>query len=208
MEQTHLRSQGDANRAVNRALVVRNWLFGWYIAEFEQNGTDRADYGKETLKQLSAELKSKLGRGFSVDNLESMRRFYTVFFGSNVISETASRILAIEKSETPSTKLATGGLRKLDAPIPPEGEAMQALSSELSGHFRLSWSHYVTLLTIDEANERQFYHWQLRDAGYSKNLHLSPPFESLQFVGVTSQPKEVHLQSRTVVQRIELVRWL
>ena len=167
LEQTHLQSQGDANRAVNRALVIRNWLFGWYIIEFEQNGTDRAEYGRETLKRLSAELKSKLGRGFSVDNLESARRFYTAFSSATLISETVSRKLAIEKSETPSRKLTTANPSQLNVPKMLEGETLQALSGELSARFLLSWSHYVTLLTIDDLDERQFYEIEASQNGWS-----------------------------------------
>ena len=73
---THDQTQRSAAQAIDRALVARNWLFGWYIVEYEQNGADRAKYGSQTLKRLSAALKTKIGRGFSVDALERMRRFY------------------------------------------------------------------------------------------------------------------------------------
>ncbi len=76
LEATHRESQAQANRSVNRAMVIRNWLFGWYIVEYEQRGEDRATYGKQTLKRLSETLKTSLGRGFSPDSLELMRRFY------------------------------------------------------------------------------------------------------------------------------------
>ncbi len=109
LENTHRESQTKANRSVNRAMVIRNWLFGWYIVEFEQHGEDRAAYGKETLKRLSERLKNSLGRGFSPDNLGSMRRFYQAYTGGAWISETASRKLDIEKSETVSRKLTKRG---------------------------------------------------------------------------------------------------
>ena len=51
---THEETRRSAARAVDRSLVVRNWLFGWYIVEFEQSGADRAEYGRQTLKKLSA----------------------------------------------------------------------------------------------------------------------------------------------------------
>ena len=74
--QTHEETQQSAARAVDHSLVVRNWLFGWYIVEYEQSGTDRAEYGARTLGNLSAALKSKIGRGFSIRSLEQIRRFY------------------------------------------------------------------------------------------------------------------------------------
>jgi hypothetical protein len=61
---------------VDRSLVVRNWLFGWYIVEYEQRGSDRAEYGAQTLKELSTALKARIGRGLSLRSLEQFRRFY------------------------------------------------------------------------------------------------------------------------------------
>ena len=48
----------------------------WIIVEHEQESKDRADYGKQTLKQLSKELTKEFGKGFSVSNLYNMRLFY------------------------------------------------------------------------------------------------------------------------------------
>ncbi|MCA9139990.1 MAG: hypothetical protein KDB00_24625 [Planctomycetales bacterium] len=125
-------------------MVIRNWQFGWYIVEFEQNGTDRATYGKETLERLSSELKLRIGRGFSVDNLQLMRRFYTGFSGVLEISETPSRSLP-GIYETLSTELAIEGIA---ASSSPERPRLTAMVDALADRFSLSWSHYVTLLTI------------------------------------------------------------
>jgi hypothetical protein len=59
------------------------------IIEEEQKGKKRAEYGKNLLKDLSIKLTNDFGRGFSVDNLENMRKFYTTYSKS----ETASRIV-------------------------------------------------------------------------------------------------------------------
>lgn len=47
--------------------------------EEEQNGEQRAEYGKAILKELSRRLTERLGKGFSVENLKLMRRFYVVY---------------------------------------------------------------------------------------------------------------------------------
>ena len=41
----HLQLQDSAAKAVNKLLTIRNWLIGYYIVEYEQNGEDRAQYG-------------------------------------------------------------------------------------------------------------------------------------------------------------------
>ncbi len=94
---THREMVTSAARAVDTRLVVRNFLIGHYIVHYEQDGSDRAEYGKQTLKLLSQSLNAVAGRGFSVDNLELMRRSYPHFSGEilcSPISETPSRISA------------------------------------------------------------------------------------------------------------------
>ena len=44
--QTHYQLQLNAKKVVNINLTIRNWLVGYYIVEFEQNGEDRATYGE------------------------------------------------------------------------------------------------------------------------------------------------------------------
>jgi hypothetical protein len=76
-QETHRELQKRAVRSVDIALVIRNWLFGWYIVEFEQGGTDRAElYGKRLIERIAEERTARLGRGFSKRSLEQYRRFY------------------------------------------------------------------------------------------------------------------------------------
>jgi predicted nuclease of restriction endonuclease-like (RecB) superfamily len=164
---THREMVTSAARAVDTRLVARNFLIGHYIVHYEQDGSDRAEYGKQTLKLLSQSLKAAAGRGFSVDNLELMRRFYQHFCGEVLpypISETPSRISSpglTAKSETPSRISAES---RTSGFIPPE------LILELPHRFTLSWSHYVELLTVSDVAERRFYEieaaanqWSLRE---------------------------------------------
>ena len=69
----------QAVSAVNAAITQTYWQIGRRIVEFEQRGKLKAEYGSRLLKMLSNDLKQKYGKGFSVDNLERMRRFYTNF---------------------------------------------------------------------------------------------------------------------------------
>lgn len=78
-------------RNINTAMVMTYFEIGRMIVEHEQKGVKRAEYAKETLKSVSQKLTAEFGRGFSVDNLELMRRFYFVY----AKSETLSRILPI-----------------------------------------------------------------------------------------------------------------
>ena len=87
---------------VNSTMVRTYFEIGRLIVENEQQGETRAAYGNGLLKELSQRLTTRFGKGFSVDNLENMRRFYQTYGSS--ISETASRILQSGESSTRLTK--------------------------------------------------------------------------------------------------------
>ncbi|NWG26978.1 MAG: DUF1016 domain-containing protein, partial [Ignavibacteriaceae bacterium] len=84
-------------RAVNAILTATYWEIGRRIVEYEQSGSEKAEYGKQLLQNLSKDLRKTFGRGFSVDNLESMRLFY-IAYPSDKISETVSRKFKSNKS--------------------------------------------------------------------------------------------------------------
>lgn len=65
-----------AIQAVNNELLKANWDIGKYIVEYEQHGNEKADYGSALLTNLSKDLKSRFGKGFSKSNIYLMRQFY------------------------------------------------------------------------------------------------------------------------------------
>ncbi|MDA3800380.1 MAG: PDDEXK nuclease domain-containing protein [Kiritimatiellae bacterium] len=71
--------QSEAIAAVNSQMVGTYWRIGKYIVEFEQQGKERAEYGKGLLNRLSKDLKMQHGKGFSLSNVKRMRQFYLVF---------------------------------------------------------------------------------------------------------------------------------
>lgn len=68
-----------AFRAINVAMVQRNWRLGKRIAEETLNGEDRAEYGTQVIKALSKQLTSLYGSGFTKSNLYQFVQFYKLF---------------------------------------------------------------------------------------------------------------------------------
>jgi predicted nuclease of restriction endonuclease-like (RecB) superfamily len=120
-------------------MVARNWLLGWYIVEYEQNGADRAEYGSKLIERLAAKL---LIKGTSATNLRKFCQFYREF----PIQQTVS----VELEKPSATSLI-----------------WQTVSVELLQRFKLGWSHYVTLLSISDPKERQFYEIEAREGSWS-----------------------------------------
>jgi predicted nuclease of restriction endonuclease-like (RecB) superfamily len=77
IEQTHGSLQKKALTALNINLTLRNWIIGFYIVEFEQQGSDRAAYGKRLLSKMAERLKHI--RGLSHRNLKTFRAFYLCY---------------------------------------------------------------------------------------------------------------------------------
>ena len=72
---------------VNTAMVQTYFEIGRLIVEEEQHGNVRAEYGKETLKNLSIKLTANYGKGFSVTNLKQMRDFYLTYQIRQTVSD-------------------------------------------------------------------------------------------------------------------------
>lgn len=126
--------QDRVGRVADTALAARNWLFGWYIVEFEQNGQDRAAYGSGLLNRLS----EALGKGFSARSLRQFRAFY---LNRKAIRQTSSA----DSSTLPQLLAAS------------DPQIWQTVSAKLLHEFTLGWSQYVELLTIDSDDERRLY---------------------------------------------------
>ena len=176
-----LEARQSVVRGVNAALVWTNFEIGRRIVEHEQGGKARADYAEETLISLSQKLTAEFGRGYSVDNLELMRKFYFVYAKSETLSRKS------ESSTSPADKKSETLLR-----ISPMA-------------FQLSWSHYVFLMGIDDENERRFYeiesaqqNWSLRelrrqfDSSLYERLALSRDKKKVQDLNKRGQVVEKH----------------
>lgn len=136
-----------AARQVNALLVLTNFEIGRRIVLHEQGGEDRAEYGKRALKALSKTLTTELGRGFSFRNLALMRKFYLTYRNRDQIVQTPSAISPIpQTTRDPKLTEPTSGTQT---------------------PFALSWSHYVFLVTIDDASERSFYEVEATNEGWS-----------------------------------------
>lgn len=190
-EQTHISMQSHATRAVNSALVVRNWLYGWYISEYEKQSKDRSViYGKRLMEKLSKNLTAKLGKGFSRRTLDQFRQFYEEYpkIRQTVFAESLETLSTDQKIwQTLSAKSLTQQSPALAAQLP------------------LNWSHYLFLMGISNPDERKFYEieaanesWSLRElkrqfsASLYERLSLSKDKEGVKKLSEQGQLVEKH----------------
>ena len=151
--------QQRAAWSVDISLVTRNWLFGWYIVEFEQGGAERSElYGKSLINRLSSELKSFGLKGVSPTSLKQCRIFYLAYkkIGQALPDQSFDARIALLDIQLAQPVISFDAT--LNAP-----KMLRDLTATLAGSFSLGWTHYVALLTISNADERRFYEIEARE---------------------------------------------
>ncbi|MCF0218190.1 MAG: DUF1016 family protein [Muribaculaceae bacterium] len=135
-------AKNHVRSVVNLSMVYTNYEIGRMIVEDEQKGSLRAEYGKTVLKDLSKRLTEQFGRGYSVDSLQNMRRFYIVYSNSPQIEENGSPQIEIHQEATNQS------IEKYENDFRIFGS---------HHNFALGWCHYLFLMRIENADERRFY---------------------------------------------------
>lgn len=125
------RARNTAIREVNLVQLLTYYTLGKWIVEVQQGGSGRAKYGKRVLETLSDALNQAFGKGYSVSTLTNIRKFYEIY------KSRISPPLVTDFAEQNSQPLVT----KFENDVP----------------FRLSWTHYLILMRIQNEDERDFY---------------------------------------------------
>jgi hypothetical protein len=134
--------RAHASRAVNSSLTLCNWLIGLYIAEYEQQGSDRAQYGDTLIERLSDRL---IVAGVSRAEARELRRYRQFYLTYPQIRESLP-------PEFATTLLAqTGFTGNRESATPELGVTAGDVLS------RLSFSHIAELLACNDATKRAFY---------------------------------------------------
>ena len=143
---------------VNIAEVYTKYSIGQYIVEDEQQGEIRAQYGKQVLQNLSARLTVRFGDGWSYPNLRKIRQFYLIY--SNLIN-------GVDQIESKNDKQCLS-----NSDSAPDVALLPKQKVITEPVFTLSWSHYLILMRIENADARRFYEiestqqqWSVRQLG-------------------------------------------
>jgi predicted nuclease of restriction endonuclease-like (RecB) superfamily len=208
--------QGQVAVVANQALVLRNWLVGAYLVEFEQHGKERAKYGTRLLEKLAEDLKAKGLKGLGLSTLRDCRTFSILYpeirqpavgeFGGGLsflsIRQPVVGELANDEIGAPlMTQLALpASSRDSSAKHPPirrtlSPELPTPLKPELLA--RISWAKFIELIRIDDHWKRAFYENELLKANWSKR-QLARQIGSLLYerTGLSTNKKAVIERAR------------
>lgn len=188
VQTTHDAAQSSAVKAINRMQTMRNWLIGYYIVEFEQNGKDRAEYGTQLLKKLEERVDRK---GVNVTLLQMSRNFYKLYpqmvnlFVPNQKYSTTSNIS--ESSVQLKSNSSNNETNLICATVSHKFQTSPELMIS-----RLSFSHLREIMTLDDPLARYFYEqecikctWSVRELRrqISTNLYVR--------AGISANPEKL-----------------
>ena len=196
-------------RAVDSALVVRNWLFGWYLVEFENASASRADlYGKELINKLAKRLKEKGLRGVSPTNLRKFREFFQAY----PEIQRATSVTSLAGLGSPSFLQDSASTEKIQQTLSVESfqSMRQAAFTQIASSLPLGWSHYVELLTLEDPSERSFYEIEAASNQWSvRELQRQIASSLYQRLALSRDTNEIHrlaVEGQVVEKAADLIK--
>ncbi len=167
VEQVHNSAYSSTVKAINRFATIRNYIIGFYIVEYEQNGSDRAKYGDKLLMRLAERINK---RGINETLLTNCRKFYALYPQIREFLEGKSATASHQSKKIPTTSGESASI----SPTPSEELALNSstlahkseISPTLSDKFNtsvdklisnLTFSHIVEIMTVDDSLARFFY---------------------------------------------------
>jgi predicted nuclease of restriction endonuclease-like (RecB) superfamily len=196
-------------RAVDSALVVRNWLFGWYLVEFENASASRADlYGKELINKLAKRLKEKGLQGISPTNLRKFREFFQAYREI----QRATSVTSLAGLGSPSFLQDSASTEKIQQTLSVESfqSMRQAAFTQIASSLPLGWSHYVELLTLEDPSERSFYEIEAASNQWSvRELQRQIASSLYQRLALSRDTNEIHrlaVEGQVVEKAADLIK--
>jgi predicted nuclease of restriction endonuclease-like (RecB) superfamily len=161
IRQVNTHCEGVANRVVNATLVMRNWMIGLYLAEYELHGTDRAEYGENLLGAISSRLHSFNISGSGKRQLYQYLNFYRTY--PQIVRTLSAQLDAmlppsLERAE--SGEPTSGELSAFAKRVDHEKVRTLSALSDTPGEKLLSclsYSLFELLISLDDPLKRAFY---------------------------------------------------
>ena len=162
IENIHSYFKDYANKQVNYAYTLRNWLIGMYLFEIEQKGQERAEYGEKLYKNLAVKLKEKKIKGMSFTLLNTCKQFYITY--PQIIQTVSEQSLLIEDQIVEIIQSASEQFKLIDNANKTKTISLENTSLFLS---KVSFSHILEYIKIDEPLPRSFYEIQTIKNGWT-----------------------------------------
>lgn len=164
IQRVHEELAAQASRAVNVSLTLRNWLIGCHIEEYERSGKDRAEYGERLMDALAAELTALGVTRCDRRELYRYRQFYFTY--PQIVEALTPQLKPYLGNQV---KLAEEAEKSTGIPIVESATPKSQMDGKTLAT-KLSFTHIVELIAIDDDIKRAFYeieclrgNWSVRE---------------------------------------------
>lgn len=206
-------------RAANTMQVVSNWLVGWRIVEQEQHGKQRAEYGKQIIKQASEALTAEFGKGYSVASLKRYRKFYLEFKLLQIGQFLSAQFLdGLSSIGSPLVAQLGQQLKQMGSPLVAQSETgTKQILPQTVAEFatnsipmppQLSWMHYENLMRVSDKKARMWYmqeaasqQWDYRTL--KRNIDTQYYYRLMQTPAVRKPEVEKEMAENTAIYQQE-----
>jgi hypothetical protein len=177
----------QVQKQVNTSFTLRNWMIGYYLAKYEQNGKDRAEYGDLLFKKLSDKLKKTGIKGLSFTTLHLCKQLYFLYPTMGQLVHDTTQLIGFKQAKIAKI-IQTPSEQSSSIPNTPVTLLLN----------RLSFSHFVELVKLDSPLKRAFYetesiknNWSVRElqrAINNRNCGHSPQFLQKVYASTATNP--------------------
>ena len=195
-------------KAINRNITARNWLVGYYIVNYEQNGKDRAEYGEKIIRKLADRLNKK---SLSYRNLQLYKQFYLEF----KVLESPIKTYILDEFKSEETLISNANLNLIEEKSDSKDSANSVCTIQDNKEIHIpaellfkniSYSHFTLIMGVENPRARTFYEietikgvWTVRelkrqiDTNYFERSAISTNPEKMS-LAVQSKTQKMNLQ--------------
>lgn len=194
-------------KAINRNITARNWLVGYYIVNYEQNGKDRAEYGEKIIRKLADRLNKK---SLSYRNLQLYKQFYLEF----KVLESPIKTYILDEFKSEETLISNANLNLIEEKSDSKDSANSVCTIQDNKEIHIpaellfkniSYSHFTLIMGVENPLARTFYEIEtIKGVWTVRELKRQIDTNYFERSAISTNPEKMSLAVQSKTQRMNL----
>lgn len=194
-------------KAINRNITARNWLVGYYIVNYEQNGKDRAEYGEKIIRKLADRLNKK---SLSYRNLQLYKQFYLEF----KVLESPIKTYILDEFKSEETLISNANLNLIEEKSDSKDSANSVCTIQDNKEIHIpaellfkniSYSHFTLIMGVENPLARTFYEIEtIKGVWTVRELRRQIDTNYFERSAISTNPEKMSLAVQSKTQKMNL----
>ena len=194
-------------KAINRNITARNWLVGYYIVNYEQNGKDRAEYGEKIIRKLADRLNKK---SLSYRNLQLYKQFYLEF----KVLESPIKTYILDEFKSEETLISNANLNLIEEKSDSKDSANSVCTIQDNKEIHIpaellfkniSYSHFTLIMGVENPLARTFYEIEtIKGVWTVRELKRQIDTNYFERSAISTNPEKISLAVQSKTQKMNL----